>query len=102
MAWDDISLGDWGEPGRVTLTQGGTAFDASNYDTIIFLFKAPGATSFTSKTGAFLTDGSDGVCTYTIEENLFNVAGTWTLHVRISSDTRQLTSRPLTFEVEHV
>lgn len=99
MAWDNITLGDYGFEGRLTLTQDGTAQDISSYTTRQFLFVSPAGTSVT-KTATFLTDGADGILKYIFQDGDISDAGVWTVSAQISKTGVRLTSSHHIFHVE--
>lgn len=80
-----IHLNDIGTVIQITITNcAGTAIDISNATDIDFIFKKPSGTSIT-RTGAFSTDGTDGVVEYTLIAGDMDEVGTWKIQVNITA-----------------
>ena len=77
----------------------GTAVVFSGIDgTILHKLTDPAGTA-TAKTATFVTDGSDGLIKYTIEDDLIDAAGHWTVRGRVQGASTKLTSVVHTFKV---
>ena len=83
MSMDNIRVGSFGQTFEISLTQDSEVFDASSFSAVKFWFKPPDSDA-AEKTGAFKTDGSDGVCSYTTLTGLFDTAGGWQVWVLLT------------------
>lgn len=89
----DIFEGDYGFAVEITIEQDGAALDISDFTDYQMIFVDPtGATA--AKTAALKTDGTDGIITYTMEEDVLDMAGIWKIYGRVSSASAESTSRP--------
>ena len=83
---NQIHVGDYGTVIDITVTEcvegEEVAADISAATTKTLILKDPAA-AVTTKVMTFKTDGSDGVLQYTILTGEFDVAGTWSLQVRV-------------------
>ena len=85
MSFDNIVNGDWGQVAKLTFVDVDTdeAADISGYGTTIkMIFTDPSGVE-TAKTATFVTDGSDGVIKYTIEDEFIDAAGDWSVRGRV-------------------
>lgn len=99
MAWDNITVGDFGFDGKLTLTKDGVAQNISSYTTRQFLLKGPTDTSETTYTATFDTDGTNGVLKYAFQSGEIDEAGAWHVRARISKTGSRLTSATHIFVV---
>lgn len=103
MSFKNIVVGDFGGVAQLTIldTDTGAAADISSYSTTIqMIFTNPSGTEI-PKTATFVTDGTDGKIKYTIENNLFTVAGIWSVRGRVAGASSRLTSVIHRFNVEN-
>jgi hypothetical protein len=98
MAWDNITLGDYGFVGKLTLVQDDTAQNISTYTTRQFILTPPDQVEQTVA-ATFDSDGSDGVLKYTFEDGDIDQAGAWSVRARISKTGGRLTSEEHQFYV---
>lgn len=99
MAWENINVSDFGWEGRLRALQNGIVVDISSYTTLQFIFRKPDGTTV-AKPASFLTDGSDGILTYTVEAGLIDVVGSWYVQARLSKTGAQLTGEAILFKPE--
>jgi len=78
MPATEVHLGDVGTQFQVTFKDGSTVVDISEATTKQLIFKKPSGNVLT-KSGTFLTDGSDGILTYTTVSGDVNEIGRWQL-----------------------
>ena len=94
MSFDNIVKNDYGQVAQVTIidTDTDAAADISGYSTTIqMVFTAPDGTE-TEKTATFVTDGTDGVIQYTIENGLIDASGKWAVRGRVAGTSSRLSS----------
>ena len=89
--WSNIHEADYGFDGKLRIVKDGTAQDISSYTTRQFILRSPTGTTAT-KTAEFDTDGTDGVLSYTFEEDDIDRAGNWSVQARISKTGVELTA----------
>lgn len=83
----EVHKDDYGTTIIITLVNGaGTALDVSDATLIEFLFEKPSGTVIT-KTGNFVSDGSDGKVKYTFAEDVLDADGRWKVQVRLTTAT---------------
>jgi hypothetical protein len=75
------------------------AVDISTYTTKQIQFKDPGGT-VTTKTAAFVTDGTDGKIDYDLEDELIDTDGTWKVRAKLSAVAGVLHSKWIEMPVE--
>lgn len=94
-----IHLGDVGTIIQITITDcSGTAIDISNATNIEFVFKKPSGASIT-RTGLFVTDGTDGLVKYTLIADDIDEIGTWKIQVNITASNGSWSSCFESFKV---
>lgn len=100
MSYINIHVDDFGWQARLRVVQDGTPLDISTYTTRQFVFRAPNGIE-TSKTAAFLTDGTDGWLVYTVEDGLINRAASsgWRVWAHLEKTGVELTSAAVEFAV---
>lgn len=76
----------------------GVAVDLSDASTITIKYKRPDSIIMT-KTGTFLTDGTDGWLRYSFTDGDLTVPGTWECKVKVVKPGWTFTTAPLTFQV---
>ncbi len=76
MAANEIHFGDIGTVFKVTIKDDSTVVDISTASTKQIVLKKPSGEKLT-KTANFLTDGSDGIITYTTISGDLDEAGMW-------------------------
>lgn len=82
-----MNVGDIGVPISATVTRDGAALNISSATLIQFLIRPPNGTTKTF-TGNFVTTGTDGQVRYvTVLTSDIDVAGTWSIQVRIVTPT---------------
>ena len=82
MSINEIHKNDIGTVFQLTIKdQDNAIVDLSSATTKQILIKSPNK-SVAIKTGSFLTDGTDGIITYTIVENDLNVIGIWSIQAK--------------------
>lgn len=94
MSFDNIVVDDYGQIAKITFIDVDTdaAADISSYSTSQkFIFTKPTGSSV-EKTGDFDTDGTDGVIKYTIDSDLFDTSGPWTVRGQVASGTALLST----------
>lgn len=75
--------------------------DLSAATEVEFEFRKPDG-SIVTKTAAFVTDGTDGKCRYSVESGLLDVAGTWTVRLLVTEGaTSQYRSLEVAFAVKN-
>lgn len=74
------------------------ALDISDATSIDIVLKKPSGTSVT-KTGSFVTDGSDGVIQYVVESGVIDENGSWKIQGVVTVNDYQWHSSIKTFKV---
>lgn len=97
---DEIHVGDIGTQFIVTIKESGVALDISAATDVLFNIRKPSNTLL-SVSGSFLTDGSDGVATYTTIEGDLDEVGTYKIEAAVSIDGGVFTSSSASFKVHH-
>jgi hypothetical protein len=98
MSWENIHVDDYGQVGKLTCQQDGSAVDISSYTTLQFILTDPDGTAAT-KTAAFDSDGTDGILKYTLADGDIDSAGRWRVQARVSKAGAEITSDPIAFNV---
>jgi hypothetical protein len=98
MSLKNLVSGVYGIAMELTVKQDTVAQDLSAYTAITFLFEDPDGT-VTSKTGAFKTDGTDGIVKYVLADGDINQAGNWRVQVVLSNATASVPTLWLSFSV---
>lgn len=94
-----IHINDIGTEIRITITDcNGVAIDISNATSLNLFFKKPSGESIT-KTGSFVTDGSDGLIKYIVQSGDINEIGTWKIQVEITANNGTWSSSFESFKV---
>ena len=84
--------GDYGQTLVVTFTQAGTAVDVSGATSLSFRFELKKARTTFARTPTYVTDGSDGQVTYTIQSGDWSdVDDVWIQAVAIGTGWEQKT-----------
>lgn len=77
MSTPNLHVGDWGTVFRLTIRdQDDAIVDISAATAKSIIFRRPDGTAF-SKAAAFVTDGTDGLLSYTVADGDLNQAGDW-------------------------
>ena len=74
---ETMRYGDEGTVIRVTVTEGGAAFDCSTATVKVLRFRKPDG-SVASVTASFYTNGTDGIVQYTTTTGDLDQVGKWT------------------------
>lgn len=101
MSFDNIVAGDYGQIATITVIDTDTkiAADISGYTTSLkMVFTSPSGIE-TEKPATFLTDGTDGVIKYTIENDILDTPGLWQVRAVVASSSSQLSSQTTKFKV---
>jgi hypothetical protein len=94
-----IHTGDIGTQFRVTVQDcNSTAIDLSTASSKSIIFKKPNGTSLT-KSASFLTDGSDGIITYTSESDDLDTVGSWKIQAHVVFPSGEWRSEFKSFKV---
>ena len=83
MAANEIHKDDVGIQFRITVNEDGSAKNLSGFSTLQLIFKKPSGSKLT-KTASFLTDGTDGIITYTSASGDLDEDGNWFIQARIA------------------
>lgn len=83
MSTPSIHAGDIGTVLVVLVTEDGAAADLRGATTKQYIFTDPSGL-LSTKTAGFVTDGQDGLLTYTTIANDFPTAGTWRWQARLT------------------
>ena len=94
----EIHINDIGTVFEITLEDCDGVVDLTGVSTITFRLTDP-ANVRTDKTGALLTDGTDGKVIYTTVDGDLHTAGTWKLQVYVALPTGQWNSNIQKFKV---
>lgn len=94
MSLDYIVKGDYGQTIELTVIDGdtGSAADLSAYTTSQAIILRDPSGNEASKAAEFKTDGEDGIVDYTIEEDVIDEAGQWSVRAQVASDSARLSS----------
>lgn len=99
MGAEEIHEGDIGTVFQFTFKDNGTAIDISTLTTREIIFKKPDKTKLV-KTPSLVTDGTDGLVTYTIASGDINQIGMWSAQGRLAlSNTQNWYSDVVQFKV---
>jgi len=96
MSLDHMIAGQFGRPWEFTLKQDEVARDLSSFTTVTYVLDQPDDT-VVEKVAGFKTDGTDGIVSWTPEEGDLDLPGTWTLQVRLTGVTAELSTVPVVF-----
>lgn len=101
MSLDKIVNGDYGQTVVITFNDVDTsaAADISGYTTAQQMIFTNPSGSATTKTAAFVTDGSDGQITYTLVDGDIDAAGNWKVRGVVTSGSAKLSTEEETFNV---
>jgi hypothetical protein len=97
---DEIHVGDEGTQFRITVKESGVALDISTASDMVINIRKPSNTLL-SVAGDFLTDGTDGVLTYTTVAGDLDEVGTYKIEAVVSIDGGVFTSSSASFKVHH-
>jgi len=102
MSFNDIIAGDYGQTIVLTVldTDTETAADVSAYTTAIQVWLKDPDGNVESKTGAFVSDGSDGQVSYTLADGDIDAEGQWGVRARVASGSAVLSSKWHYFDVK--
>lgn len=98
MAANEIHLNDIGTIFEVTIKDGDNVVDISSATTKEIIFKSKDRT-ITTKTGVFVTDGTDGKIKHTSIANELNVVGVWSIQGFVVLPSGEWHSDISTFEI---
>lgn len=100
MSLAGIIKDDYGQILTLTIQDVDTesAADISGFTTLQMKFTSPSGIS-TTKTAAFVTDGTNGQIKYTVEDELLDEAGIWWLRAILSAASQVLSSNEISFKV---
>lgn len=94
----EIHVFDIGTSFELTVYEDETVVNISSATTLEVLFQKPDGTVDT-KTGVFLTDGTDGTVQYVTVSNDLNQTGTWKVQARVEFPTGTWSSDIQKFKV---
>lgn len=98
MPWKDITSGDYGWVGKLTVREDGVAVDLSSYTTLQLILRSPEGVESTVA-AEFDTDGTDGVLSYTVTDGDIDSAGRWQVRARVAKTGVVLNSAWHLFQV---
>jgi hypothetical protein len=86
MAANEIHENDIGTLFQITLKDGDVVVDVSTASQKVIIFTDPEGVKV-EKAAQFLSDGTDGIITYTTEDGDLSPVGSWKLQARVTLST---------------
>ena len=98
MSLKNIVKDNYGVAMELTVVQDNVAQDVSAFTAVYYVFRDPSGV-VTTKTAAFKTDGTDGVCTYTLADGDIDSIGQWRVQVKLTTASASISTVRLPFRV---
>ena len=98
MSLKNIVKDNYGVAIELTVVQDNVAQDLSAYSGVFYVLEDPSG-AVTTKVAAFKTDGTDGVCTYTLASGDIDSIGQWRVQIKLTTGAASISTVRLPFRV---